>query len=68
MINSIWARTFDKYIFVAHPDDGNEFFDEVALCFFSIFSVYFVFLFFVDSLEPFFFNVHIVTVTSMNFP
>ena len=29
-IKSIWARTFEKYISVAHPDNGEAFFHEVS--------------------------------------
>ena len=36
-INSIRTRTFEKYISVAHPDNGEDFFHEVFLLHFHVF-------------------------------
>jgi hypothetical protein len=29
-IKNIWARTFEKHISVAHPDNGDAFFHEIS--------------------------------------
>ena len=37
MIKSIRARTFEKYISVTHPDNGEDFFHKVSLLHFHVF-------------------------------
>ena len=36
MIKSIWARSFEKYVSVAHPDSGEYFFHEVFFLHFHV--------------------------------
>jgi hypothetical protein len=48
-IKSIRARTFDKYIYVAHPDNGDAFFYEIFRLNSHVFNAMNVFLIYVLS-------------------
>ena len=66
MIKSIRTRAFEKYISVAHPKNGDDFFHEVAFCYFHIFSILHVTFFCGLSWFHFFLDVHRLTVTLMS--